>query len=79
MPLEPGKPLYRQIAADIRAQIESGLLKPGDKLPTTRQLMAHYQVSETVIRFSMVELKTQELVVGQPGRGVYVMDHSPKT
>jgi GntR family transcriptional regulator len=69
---EPGKPLYSQISEQIRAQIQSGVLKPGDKLPSTRQLMAHYEVSETVIRFAMVELKTLRLVYGQPGRGVYV-------
>lgn len=65
-------PMYRRIAADLRAQIQSGVLKPGDKLMSTSQLMAHYEVSETVIRFVMVELKAQGLVVGQPGRGVYV-------
>lgn len=67
-------PLYRRIAAEIRAQIESGVLKPGDKLMSTSQLMAHYEVSETVIRFAMVELKAQNLVYGQPGRGVYVAE-----
>lgn len=67
-------PLYRRIAAELRAQIESGVLKPGDKLMSTAQLMAHYEVSETVIRFVMVELKAQGLVVGQPGRGVYVAE-----
>jgi DNA-binding FadR family transcriptional regulator len=34
----------------------------------------HYEVSETVIRFAMVELKAQDYVYGQPGRGVYVKD-----
>jgi GntR family transcriptional regulator len=41
-------PLYQQIANDIAEQIRSGVLKPGDRLPTTRQLMAHYEVSEMV-------------------------------
>lgn len=67
-------PLYRRIAAELRAQIESGVLRPGEKLMSTRELMAHYEVSETVIRFVMVELKAQNLVVGQPGRGVYVAE-----
>lgn len=67
-------PLYRRIAAELRAQILAGVLKPGDKLMSTRQLMDHYEVSETVIRFVMVELKAQGLVIGQPGRGVYVAE-----
>jgi len=65
-------PLYQQIADDIAEQIRAGVLKPGDRLPSTRQLMANYEVSETVIRFVMIQLKAQSLVYGQPGRGVYV-------
>lgn len=68
----PGQPLYKQVAEHIRAQIEAGELAPGDKLPSTRELVASFEVSETVIRFAMVELKAHGLVYGQPGRGVYV-------
>lgn len=71
-------PLYRRIVIDLRQQIESGVLKPGDRIPSTRQLMTHYEVSETVVRFAMVELKALGLVYGQPGRGVYVSDR-PET
>lgn len=66
------EPLYQQIADDIARQIESGVLKPGDKLPSTSQLCAQYEVSSTVIRFVMFRLKERGLVYGQPGRGVYV-------
>jgi DNA-binding GntR family transcriptional regulator len=70
-------PLYKKIAADIRRQIETGVLRPGDKLPSTRELMAVYEVSETVIRFVMVELKAEHLVYGVPGKGVYVGSAPP--
>jgi len=66
------EPLYQKIADDIARQIESGVLKPGDRLPSTRQLCDLYEVSETVIRFTMIQLKARGLVYGQPGRGVYV-------
>ena len=66
------QPLYQQIADHITRQIESGVLKPGDRLPSTRQLCEQYEVSETVIRFVMIQLKARGLVYGQPGRGVYV-------
>nr|MDT0661391.1 GntR family transcriptional regulator [Micromonospora sp. DSM 115978] len=36
-------PLYQQIASDISEQIRSGVLKPGDRLPSTRQLMERYR------------------------------------
>lgn len=72
--LSPGTPFYRQIAEDIAAQIEAGTLKPGDKLPSTAQLKDHYDVSETVIRFAMVELKARGLVVGHQGKGTFVAE-----
>jgi DNA-binding GntR family transcriptional regulator len=65
-------PLYKKIAEDLRRQIKAGVLRPGDKLPSTRELMSFYEVSETVIRFVMVELKAEHLVYGVPGKGVYV-------
>ncbi|MEO3743036.1 winged helix-turn-helix domain-containing protein [Plantactinospora sp. B5E13] len=65
-------PLHQQVANDIAEQIRSGVLKPGDRLPTTRQLMERYEVSETVIWFVMIQLKTERLGYGQQGRGVYV-------
>ena len=35
--------------------------------------MDRYEVSETVIRFVMIQLKAERLVYGQQGRGVYVL------
>ncbi|MFK3981744.1 winged helix-turn-helix domain-containing protein [Micromonospora sp. NPDC050397] len=69
-------PLYQQISDDIAEQINSDVLEPGDRLPSTKQLMERYEVSETVIRFVMIQLKAQGLVYGQQGRGVYVMNRS---
>ncbi|WP_326561618.1 winged helix-turn-helix domain-containing protein [Micromonospora sp. NBC_01796] len=66
--------LYQRISNDIAEQITYGVLKPGDRLPSTKQLMERYEVSETVIRFVMIQLKAQGLVYGQQGRGVYVID-----
>lgn len=71
--LEPGGgPYYAQIAADIRAQIEQGVLKPGDRLPSIAQLRERYGVSASVIQWATVMLKAEGLVVGQPGKGVFV-------
>lgn len=67
---------YETIAADIAHKINSGILSRGDKLPSTRELMADYGVSETVIRFVMVNLKARGLVEGEPGRGVFVTGRS---
>ncbi|WP_322508231.1 GntR family transcriptional regulator, partial [Anaerolinea sp.] len=46
-----GVPIYEQIVAHVRQQIESGALQPGDQLPTVRQLALELRVNfNTVAR-----------------------------
>jgi len=65
-------PKYEQVADDIRSQIRAGTLKPGDKLPSTTELIKHYGVSYGSIRGAMLVLKAENLVEGRQGDGVYV-------
>jgi len=68
---------YMRVADAIRDQIRSGDLKPGDKLPSTHQLIEQHGVSYSSIRSAMLVLKAEGLVEGRQGEGVYVVD--PKT
>jgi GntR family transcriptional regulator len=65
-------PKYVRVADAIRDQIRSGQLKPGDRLPSTRELEAQFGVSYGSIRGAMLVLKAEGLVRGQPGEAVYV-------
>ena len=38
-------PLYQQIADDLRGQIDSGRLEPGQQMPTELKLREHYSAS----------------------------------
>jgi len=67
------EPKYSVIAADIAGKIRSGELPAGSRLPSIRELRHQYAVSETVIRFVMVDLKARGLVEGEPGRAVFVL------
>lgn len=67
---------YVQVARDIRSQIDTGKLKPGDKLPSFAQLCDQYGVSNTVIRAAMLVLKAEGRIDGKQGKGVYVTDRS---
>lgn len=64
----------QQIIDDITEQISSGVLKPGDKLPSTSQLCAQYDVSLNVVRNAVQWLKAKDLVEGLPGLGVFVLE-----
>jgi DNA-binding GntR family transcriptional regulator len=73
-----GQPAYQRVADNLRRQIEEGALSPGAQLPTVTQLMAAHDVSSTVIKAAINQLKIEGLVVGQQGKGVFVREH-PKS
>lgn len=77
--LSPSEPLRRvadrlsdRLAARLGAQIESGALRPGDRLPTEQQLATAHGVSRTVVREAVHQLKSRALVVSRQGSGVFV-------
>ncbi|RKN50734.1 winged helix-turn-helix domain-containing protein [Micromonospora endolithica] len=70
----PVKPKWEQLADHIREQIESGKLRPGDKLPSTMQLKDQHGVSTTVVRQAILVLQTQGWVQGVHGLGVFVAE-----
>jgi GntR family transcriptional regulator len=69
-----GPPLYRQIADQLRRQIDSGDLKAGMQIPTEDQLMEQYHASRNTVRGALRELTTRGLVDTRHGRGTYVLE-----
>lgn len=69
----------QQILAAILAQIEDGTLRPGDPLPSHRELRAQFECSITPVRDALAELKLRGYVVGVPGAAVYVASRPPTT
>ena len=69
-----GRPGYLQIADDLRQQINDGRLAPGHSLPSTARLCEEYDVSAGVVKAAISVLRTEGLVVGQQGKGVFVRD-----
>lgn len=63
---------YQCIAADLRKDISTGQLKPGDKLPSLNRLSDRYEVSPATVQRAMDVLKRDRLIVSEPGRGSFV-------
>ncbi|MET7706574.1 winged helix-turn-helix domain-containing protein [Micromonospora sp. NPDC005413] len=71
----PAIPLsYVDIAADIAARIKTGEYEPGAKLPSYTQLGDLYSVSFSTAARAVALLRDRGIVVGAPGRGVYVKE-----
>jgi GntR family transcriptional regulator len=67
----------QEIADDMRALIDSGELKPGDRLPLTRELTERYAVTGETVRQAIIKLKSAGLVRSRQGSGVYVRAWQP--
>ncbi|MCP9625244.1 GntR family transcriptional regulator [Nocardia otitidiscaviarum] len=67
---------WKDIADDLRGRIKAGEWQPGDQLPTSRQLMDHYEVSNpNVVNRAVAALRAEGLLVADPKaprRGVRV-------
>ncbi|MEV7614374.1 GntR family transcriptional regulator [Streptomyces sp. NPDC089799] len=73
------RPLHARIAADLRAEIMSGQLPAGTKLPSTNQLRTRFDASNATIQKALVLLKTEGLVVGRAGAAVSVRENRQRT
>jgi GntR family transcriptional regulator len=67
-------PMYRQIAKDLRQQIETRELAPGAQLPTELELREKYDASRNTVRDAIKWLISLGLVEAKPGQGTFVVD-----
>lgn len=69
----PPVPLtYRQVADDLAARVERGEYKPGEAIPSYSEIASLYSVSVSTASRAVALLRDRGIVVGHPGRGVYV-------
>ena len=75
-----GKPVYLQLADQIRYAAASGALRPGDTLPTIRPLAEELRVNRNTIAKAYAELESQGVIETLPGKGCFLKEvNSPLT
>jgi GntR family phosphonate transport system transcriptional regulator len=70
-----GVTLWRQIAERLSADLLSGALKPGDRLPTELDLASRYAVNRHTVRRAVAALADQGYLRVEQGRGTFVAEH----
>jgi GntR family transcriptional regulator len=70
--LESKVPIYVQVEEQIQAMIAAGQLRPGDQLPTIRQLAADLRVNYNTIARVYLDLDRDGVITTQRGRGTFV-------
>ena len=74
---KPGMPLYRWLYEELRARILAGQLRPGMRLPATRDLAVQYGLSRPTIVTAFEQLRSEGYVEGRVGSGTYVSQTLP--
>ncbi len=77
LPSQAGRELYRWIYEELRSAILEGRLKPGSRLPASRDLAVTYRVSRPTIITAFEQLKAEGYVEGRVGSGTYVSQILP--
>lgn len=69
-----GKPIYEQIATQIKNEIIAGKLKEGDSLPSMRVLAKELRISVITTKRAYEELEREGFIVSITGKGSFVAE-----
>lgn len=70
--LKSGVPFYRQIIDQVKSAIVTGVIAPGDRLPTVRQLAVDLSINPNTVSRAYMELELTGLVDTQMGSGTFI-------
>src|SRR5262245_23171704 len=71
----PIPPTKDELISDLLRRIEVGEFPPGSQIPSTQQLADHYGLSLSTIHRVVATLRKRGVLVGRPGRGVFVAEN----
>jgi GntR family transcriptional regulator len=69
-------PLYQQIKALMTRELQAGVWRPGEAIPSETELAARFKVSQGTVRKAIDELATENLLVRRQGKGTFVATHA---
>lgn len=67
-------PIYQQIIGQVKEKVLLGLLEPGDKLPSVRELSTLITINPNTIQKAYQELERQQIIATIRGRGTFVAE-----
>lgn len=73
-PTTDARPPYKRVADALRQEIRSGRRKPGEQMPSHRELQEQFEIANMTARSALRVLREEGLIYTVQGRGSYVMD-----
>lgn len=74
---QPGVSYYVQLIQQVRQALLFGLLKPGDRLPTVKEVVAQVALNPNTVLRAYRELEHDGFVISKPGLGTFVAAKAP--
>jgi len=68
-----GVPAYRQLVDQVRQAVRLGVLQPGDRLPSVREVVTQIALNPNTVHRAYRELEVAGLAEGRPGLGTFVL------
>jgi len=75
--LRSGVPVYRQLIDQVLGAIATGTLKPGDRLPTVRQVAVDLAINPNTVGRAYKELEIRGVLTTQQGTGTFISANQP--
>jgi GntR family transcriptional regulator len=72
-----GIPTYLQLVQQVRQAIRLGILRPGDQLPTVKEVVGELAINPNTVLKAYRDLDREGLVEGRRGIGTFVKDGTP--
>jgi len=76
--IQSGVPYYRQIIDHVKSAVATGAIKPGERLPTVRQLAVDLAINPNTVSRAYRELELTGVVETQMGTGTFASRDKPK-
>jgi len=67
-------PLYKQVMDQIKDGVAGGVLKPGERLPSIREMAKELNISEITIKRAYTDLEAEGFLYTRAGLGSFVAD-----
>jgi GntR family transcriptional regulator len=68
-----GVATYLQLVQQVRQALRMGVLRPGDQLPTAREVVAKLAINPNTVLKAYRDLEREHLVAARPGQGTFVL------
>lgn len=77
--ISSSRPIYEQIIDNVKEGILKGLLQPGEKLPSVREMARMIRLNPNTVQKAYQELERQKITITVRGRGTYIStDYKPR-